>query len=330
MRLFRLPEQNSYLILLVFAAVAALIAIADRAPIHLENSQRELQLSSGLELYVDQVVHHTIVGPFAYRVLMPYTVDAIARLLPVFNRVTVDFTLKIALLFLCQVSFFSYMRTFFSLFESITGVLWLDLLLGFSLSSIQGPSVIETADVFNLAIFIMSLIAIHGDSPAVLVSLLFIGTLNRETTWFILPIVILNDAVEKKGTYRSLIACAAISVPYFGLRLVIPSSSTDWFITEGVVRNIPFLSKEYTNAALSANAHVLILLAPLVLLALRRFNDHPLFLRVAASITPLFIIVHYIVGWVIEARLWMPLFALLLPLAIDTLRTPRAVGTNPL
>ena len=326
--LLRVPERNGFLIFLLFVTLATLISVADRAPIHLENSQRELHLRKHLELYVEQVVHHTIPGPFVYRILMPYTIDAVAQLVPAFSPVTIDFALKISLLIVCQVSFFSYTRIFFSSFEAIAGVLWLDLLLGFSLSSIQGPSVIETADVFNLAIFIMSMIAIIGDSPLLLVSLLFIGTLNRETTWFVLPIVMINDGVLKKGPYRSLMAFAAIAIPYFGLRLVIPSASPMWFMTEGIVRNIPFLSDEYTRAALSANAHLLILIAPLVFLAVRKFKDHPQFLRIAVSITPLFILVHYVTGWIIEARLWMPLFVLLVPLAIDTLRTSDPAGSS--
>jgi hypothetical protein len=89
-----------------------------------------------------------------------------------------------------------------------------------------------------------------------------------------------------------------------------------WFTFEGLERNIPFLSKEYTATALVGNLHVIFLLGPLLLAGLYRFNEHPRFLRVAASIAPLFILVHYAVGTIVEARLWMPLFVVLIPLAL--------------
>jgi hypothetical protein len=88
---------------------------------------------------------------------------------------------------------------------------------------------------------------------------------------------------------------------------------------EGLAHNIPFLSEQTTGKAIVGNLHVIALLGPLLVVSVPRFWDKPKFLWVCAIVVPFFIVAHYAVGTIIEARLWMPLFIILIPLSIINL-----------
>jgi hypothetical protein len=202
---------------------------------------------------------------------------------------------------------------------SMMGVFVLDVLLGFTFSSIIGPSIGENADLLNLAVFILVLNALYKNKFLIAAVFLFIGTFNRETTLFLIPIIFIHDLILKKGMLRTVTALIAVAIPFIGLRVIIHPTAADWFTFDALIKNIPFLSAETTSSALIANLHVIFLLVPLIVLSLMNFKRHDQFLRIAAYITPLFILVHYLIGNIIETRLWIPLFVILIPLSLNSL-----------
>jgi len=319
MNLNKENKPRLVIIVMLFCAIAVPLAIADRAPLHLEKYCPCVRLTTIMTLVVDGVNHSTAPGPFVYRVFIPYLAQGLHTVLPFLSLVNIDLVLKIFFLIICQFSFYYYLRIFFPSFVSLVGVFILDILLSFALSSIIGPSITENDDLMNLAIFTLSLIALNKNQLVYLLAFLFIGTFNRETTLLIIPIIFFNDYFSGKGIRRTLLACAAIVIPYLGLRIFIHSPEPNWFTFKWIIHNIPFLSSETTSNALIANAHLFFLLGPLIILSLMNYNKHPKFLRTASYITPLFIVVHYLVGRIIEVRLWIPLFVILIPLALNTL-----------
>jgi hypothetical protein len=134
-----------------------------------------------------------------------------------------------------------------------------------------------------------------------------------------LPILFLHEWLGPRSWRRFLVVVATVALPYFGLRWLIVSPTPIWFLTQDIRLNIPFLSLQHTWGAFVANLHLIFLLGPLILLGIYRFREHPFFLRIAAYIVPLFLLIHYIVGSIRETRLWMPLYLLLIPLALNNL-----------
>ncbi|MGB5847725.1 MAG: hypothetical protein WBH40_04495 [Ignavibacteriaceae bacterium] len=312
-------KQKLAIIIMLFFAFAVLLALADRAPLHLEKHCPCVHLRADVTIYINGVTQLTSPGPHVYRIFLPYLVTGLHSIFSFLSLVDIDLFLKIFFLIICQLTFYYYLRNFFSILVSLTGVFILDILLSFTFSSIIGPSIGENADLLNFAIFVMALNALYKNSFGLVLVLLFIGTFNRETTWFLIPIIFLHDFFLKKNMYGSLLASLAVAIPYFGLRIIIRPSVPGWFTFEGIIRNIPFLSPETTANALRANVHTAVLLGPLIILSLLDFKKHPHFLRIASYITPLFVVLHYIFGTIIETRLWLPLFILLIPLALSTL-----------
>lgn len=313
-------ERNQFLILLlIFSAFAVLIAITDRVPIHLEEKNPSLTLTSNNLLYLEGVRNGTLSGPYAYRVLIPFTISEIHRLLPSVSIINIDYGLKIMFLIAAQFSFYFYLRIFFQPIISVAGVLMMDIVVAFTLSPIIGPSITETTDILNLTVYALAFIAIYKNSFVILIGLLCIGTFNRETTLLVLPLIFFNDYILKRKIHRSIIATIAVAIPYLGLRTIIRPTTVQWFTFDGLVRNIPFLSHDNTIKAIAANFHVGILLFPLLFLSFLRFDKQPEFLRRSMIITPFFIAVHYTFGTIIETRLWMPLFIIMIPLTMNTL-----------
>lgn len=310
-------KQIAFSLAFLWLGLAVVIALADRAPLHLQTLYPQAEIGSSFYDYIEGVVERTLPGPFVYRLLVPYAYTFTRHF--GFDLLLVDFAVKVGLLWLCQLVFFRYLRRFVPGLAAVAGVFLLDVLVAYSLSYISGPSAVETMDLVNLLVFVLALEWIHAGRLPALCAVLAVGTLNRETVWVLVFIFALRDWLEGHGLRRVMWPGLAVAVPYFGVRLLVPSDAV-WFGTKDLVYNIPFLRAETTWQAVLANTHVFFLLAPLIGLAAIRFREHPRFLQIAAAMTPVFILVHYVFGSIIERRLWMPLYVLLIPLVVRRLQ----------
>jgi hypothetical protein len=178
----------------------------------------------------------------------------------------------------------------------------------------QWPS--ETGEILNVLIFPLTLLLLFKQHYVWMAVVLAVGTLNRESTWLLLPPILVQTYVNsgRKGT---AFAClAAVAIPYAGVRWLVVSPRPDWWRLDGLGENIPFVSMDLTPGAVMANIKLLLLLGPFILLGASRFREHHPELRLAALVVPPFLIVHYLFGKITELRLWVPLLTILIPLAI--------------
>jgi hypothetical protein len=308
-----------WLLLVLFSGIAALIALADRAPIAHESISEDIKVVENFIYYWQGVVYRFFPGPYVYRVLVPYLLLGLNKLTSL-DLLTLDFLLKVLFLIGCQYVLLFYMSNFLSRMEALLGVLLFDAVMGYSLSFIHGPSVIETIDLVNFLMLGLGLIAIYKKDTAGLSLVLFIGLLNRETPLLLLPVVFLQEWFAEKNWRRALSVSAFALLIFAGVRLLIPSwAAGTWFNLDGLQANIPLLSSAPTREAVVGNIRLAVMAGPFILISLYRFNEHQLFLRIAAAMTPVLIAAHYLTARVIEARLWMPLFLLLIPLTINNL-----------
>ncbi len=316
----------------LFLSLALLICLADRAPVFLQSGLAAGSISARFESYLQGVLQHTIPAPYAQRILIPYLIRGVSLLAPSLTSITIDFILKSAILFLTQIVFWYYLRSFLNDLESLASVFLFDSYMAFILSHLQGPSAIETMDIFNVFIFCLGLLTLFRRQFLTLSVVLLIGMVNRETPAFLF-IPFLVKAVRDKFPVWSLIAVLfCIAIPYLGLKLLIPASLPEWISFAKISSNVPFISSEHTREALVGNARLLLLMGPLVLLSLLHFKNKPLYLRVMFTIVPFFVVTHYLVGAIIEGRLWMPLLPILIPLAMSSLSAMigKVVSSTPL
>lgn len=311
-------SQRKFIFPLILAAgIAVLLSLNDRDPIHHRESSERLE--HNFYEYLGGVANHTYLIPYVYRILIPTSITFIHHVAPSVDGLTIDFIFKVILLWLCQITFFYYQRFFFKPAESFLGVVLLDVLLGFSLVQMQGPTLIETTDILNLLVFVLAFIMIYLKHFKSFCIILILGTLNRETTLFLPLAFLVVNGINRKSFYQTFIALLAVAIPYFALHLLIHPPIANWVMFDAINQNIPLIDKTKIFGVLMANIHLLVLLGPLTLVALYKFPNHPVFLKSVSFIAPPFVVLHYIVGAIMEARLWMPMYIILIPLAVDTL-----------
>jgi len=319
----KLPQikitKLDYYLLILFTGTAFVIALADRAPLDLDSISSEIRIADKFVYYWQGVVYGIFPGPYVYRIFVPYILLTINRI-TFLDLITIDFILKTIFLIAIQIGFFSYMRNFFSVIESLLGVFMLNTMLGFGLSFIKGPSIIETSDILNLFVMTLALIAIMKDKTSRLAIIMVVGLLNRETPLILLPLIFINDIYFRKNMYRAISILFLSLSAYFSVRFFINTGAViEWFNFNFLQANIPFISGSFTRESFVGNFRLLLFIGPLILISLYNFKDHPKFLKISTSIIPIFLVVHYAVGNITESRLWLPLFLFIIPLVVNNL-----------
>jgi len=137
---------NRALLFLLFAGIAILVSLADRAPMDLESVFPDLNISQKFVYYWQGVIYRFFPGPYLYRILIPYSYWGINQITHL-NLITIDLFPKVILLIACQYSLLRYLGNFFEKTAALLGVFLFDSLLGYFLSFIKGPSIIETIDI---------------------------------------------------------------------------------------------------------------------------------------------------------------------------------------
>jgi hypothetical protein len=305
---------------LLFICIAALLMIADRAPLHLDRRNPSPPVISDFYRHYDSVLDGSIGSPYAYRLLVPWITAFAHRLFPSVTEIDIDAVLKVLILFCVQITFFWTQRRFYAPWIALAGVFWMDVLIGYSLAYVLGPASGETTDLLNLLVFVLALDLMLDGKTAALALLFVVGMLNRETPLLLLPLIYALDRSARRRAARSVIVTLASVAVYVGLRLAVQTTGGKWFTMQGLGSNIPGYEPGMGGRALQSALHVLVLLVPLFGLAVAGFNRKQILFRGSIVLAGILVIVHFVVATVIESRLWMPVFALLIPPSLLTLQ----------
>jgi len=100
-KLSRVNGRSVVLIGSLFLGISVIIALTDRAPLYPIPKDTPYTLESIFNQWVQETVLQTRPGPFAYRVLVPYTVYFVERITSI-PGLTVDFCLKVLFLTFLQ------------------------------------------------------------------------------------------------------------------------------------------------------------------------------------------------------------------------------------
>lgn len=314
--------------IVLFIGIALLLEIGDRAPLHLDRRNPNPPIASDFYRHYGSVLDGSIGGPYAYRLLVPWMTETVHWVLPSFSEIDIDAGLKTLILFLLQATFFWSLRRWFSSWVAFAGVLWMDVLVGYSLAYVLGPASGETTDLLNLLVFIIALDFMLDGGMARILTLFVIGMFNRETPLLLLPLVYVVDRAEGRNAVRTVCLLVGSVAVYLGLRIAVPAVGGGWFTVEGLAMNIPGYATGMEERAIASIVHVLILLGPLFMLALPGFTRKPLIFRGSIVVAAALVLIHFAVATVIESRLWMPLYALLIPSSLHTLNNKFARNSS--
>ena len=234
--------------------------------------------------------------------------------------------------FLAFICFHFFLRKWFDTKLSFAGVVFLAAIMPLSYyNHLQ-----ESAPLLMLT-FLLALWAIREHKIFLYVVILFIGALNNETM-LVLPLVHFCYNF-KKFAFRHLLQLSATTIirclPAYAAASSIryltrdyPRLAKFWQLPDniqGVIEHIQYTPLEYWDAEF---LYFVILFGAFWVFAFLAFSDKPLFLKRAAIMIPVFVIIHFMVSIVKEVRLFLPLSFVLIPMALFTLFPPKQISES--
>lgn len=258
---------------------------------------------SGLPAWHSEMIRGIGPAPSQYRPLTPWLAEGLRLILPTAYMPVAYFAVRALATAFVLYFFDRYMRCWFTNGASAAAAMCLAAILPFTYFR-----VIQESDTINLLVFILAFWAMARGRDLLLLPLLLIGTLNRETTAMIPVIYLLarwGSAPARQIILRTAMLVAAWAAVYGGLRLAYGSLPyyCDFFMWK---RNL---------ANLLPTVHVLLLFGAMWVLAFIGARRGPRLLRRAVWLLPPFVILHYVVALVMEVRLFLPFAPVVIPLA---------------
>ncbi len=274
-----------------------------------------------------QMLHQEIVSglapaPYQYRVLVPYTLEALIKPLSLLMPYRTAFKIiYVVYNFLSIFSFlfvlYLFLRQFFTKALSLIGVLFVSSTMSIVLKNhyFQPWSFIESF------FFSLSLLLIYKRKYTILTVIIILASLNRATGIFIpLMYLLTSDIVIRinsklKINYKPLITFGLYVLCwfliFFGLRYFLPYAETTQSIHGTWLENINSenISKTFTN--------VFLFFSIFWIFSILGLKNAPKFIKKVSIIFPLYLIPITIFGVWYEVRLLMPLYAILAALALS-------------
>lgn len=242
--------------------------------------------------------------------------------------------IRFVAMFLAMVAFYIYARRWLS--GPLVGLclVVLTAILPFT----HNPVDVRYFEPVQLLVFTLGLWAIRDRRDAVLVPLVLVGTLNKETAGLLVAFWAVNRIgvsawpfsrgvriTPEDGWPRTAVTAGALLVawtlPFVGVRL--------WFGLREY--GCDFIMLKYNLVHLKSYVYPLLLFGPLWYLAVRRASRAPAFLRRCLLVIPLYFAICWVAARPEEVRLFLILTPIILPLAAIEMeakltRKPPAVG----
>lgn len=256
-----------------------------------------------------KMIGGTAAAPNQYRMLTPWIIEALcsAFSVPLQRAYFIERALVTgATLFV----FDRYLRTWFSAAASLAGTALLAAAIGFT--SLQFG--VQEADPINLMVVVLAFLAIARGKDWWLVPLMVLGTLNRETIAMIPAVYLLarwGSLPRKNVVSFTLVLGVLWLVTYGGLRL--------WFGHRDYYCDVFQLEWNLTATALhpwTPMQSVLMVFGGLWFLPIEGRKFAPPLIRRGLWLVPPFLLLHLVVARVDEARLFLPLATILVPLSL--------------
>jgi hypothetical protein len=272
-----------------------------------------------LEHIHDKLVHFQYVNNEQSRLLQFSIPEAIHRL---FGLAIVDaYVVQRWLFVLLSFSVFHcYLRRWFDRRVAFAGVLFLSAIMPLTyFGDLQ-----ESSSLLSLT-FVTALYAIREDRPWLLMGALFVGGLNNETM-VVVPVIYLLARFSDwklRSLARLAVKTIGVSVP------VVAAVGLMRYFTWGYPRLAPFYQLTANLTAIGGQwnsppwrYHEAQFLYPVLLFgafwiyAFINYRDQPVFLRRAALVVPVYVAGHFVAGMVNEARLFLPLAFIIVPMGL--------------
>jgi len=246
-------------------------------------------------------------APSIYRIFPTFLAEAVHVLLGISPRGAYMLTGAI-FVFLAMCVFHVFLKKWFSTEITMIGTMFTFAALPLTYGYITQPS-----DPFNMLIFALGFLVIRDRKDPWLIPIILIGTTNRETTLFLVMAYFfytMDGKNKLKTTAYTVVYGLCWAAVYVGIHWWVGPRDyyTDFWMYG---KNI---HEWYYSLAFPA-----LLLGVFWVLSLMDFNKKPKFLRRSAIIIPPFLVLHFLIANMMEVRLFVTLFYILVPMALFSL-----------
>jgi hypothetical protein len=274
--------------------------------------------------FIPRVVDGSADAPERYRVLVPFSVNAVARLTGLSSADAWHLS-RLALFMAAYFVFFSYLRTWFSEPQSLLGTALVAATLPLTFTN----SWAHPDHAAELLLFTAGCQAAASGRIGWLAGILALASLNRETAVFLVPLYALSGRLDRRRLYVTAALTLVWTAIYLGLRAWRGFVPYDYL---QVGRNLEFLRLLPSNYDPYYRAYAyfgILLFGGLLVAAFRAWKPGaPVFATRALLIVPLVGVVAFTISSVIETRIFTLLYPLVLPAVIfacagaDTVQKP--------
>jgi Dolichyl-phosphate-mannose-protein mannosyltransferase len=262
------------------------------------------------------ILNGTANAPERYRVLVPAIVEGpirlFARVMPydqAFDRAYAIFY------FLAMVSMlwalYAYLTEWFTDEQALVGVLLVACTIRITIRQHDwAPGSYLEPGFFSIA-----LLLILRDRRWWFAFLVAVASLSRETGVFLVLLYLATAPFNRRSLWTATMYLAVSGAVFVGVRLVLGDAERYWTLGRVLETNLSQPSLAVFNVA--------VFLGAVWLFAILGFARAPVFARRAAAIIPIYLGAIAVWGIWWEVRLLMPIYPLVLPLALSYLFTPR-------
>lgn len=278
-----------------------------------------LALLSGLAYWHAQMVLGYAPAPNQYRPLTPFVAEWLRPLMPRHSVYEAYFTLRALVTGGTLLCFDRYLRTWFSNAAAAAGALCLAAIIPFTYYA-----VIQESDPINLLVFVAAFWALAHKRDRLLLPLVLVGTVNRETTALI-PVVYLAARWRRALAWRALLRAALLGAAW----ILVYGAILAAYGRRGYITDEVKLSQNL--ASWGPTILVILMFGVMWILPFVAARRSPRLLRRALWLLPPYVLLHYVVALVQEVRLFLPFAPVLIPLSWwslfpEALRDPTGEG----
>jgi len=246
----------------------------------------------------EQVINHQAPAPIQYRILIHYLAEFLIKLGIPFRESYLF--IRVLFTFLSAYLFHNFLSIWFNPIISICGVLYLLAVLPLTYIRYY----MQPMDLPNLFFFLCGYLVISKRKDFLLLPVIIVGMLNRETTILLVLVYLFfrwDELKLSKLFLRTGIMFISGMAIYIGLRYI--------FSIRSYYSDLYYLDFNLTD--IRTYFYALCLFGPFAFLSFYKFNEKPKFLRRAILMIPFFVIIHYTMTIMIEPRLWLPILPLI-------------------
>lgn len=301
-----------------FLSYSIIIALIDKAPLQLDQRIGTHYITDGFYLMYNGILNGTMEAPYPYRFLMPRIVEIMSSMLD-YSPISICILINIFTIFLVFHLFSIYTRNFLSEFEGFLTTIILGFFITIIQTQLMGVLIVETQDIVNAFFFVLLLILGQKKRWIIFGIIIALSITNRETNLILLlPFSVL---LFREKNYLPLLYINSMGwVTAILIRFLINVNESDYPNFSNLKTNFPGLNVDYINKALEFNLHLFSFIFLIVIFSFFNYKKQNFYIKTLIITCLIFIAIHYIMGSIIELRLFLPLVILILPIAVKNIK----------